>query len=236
LKSILLVAAERRELAGILRHCRGRRRLDWPVDFAWSAELNGQRLVMVANGPGPALAGEAVRRAFAQARAEAVVSTGWCGALDPSFELGDILVSSRVEALDQQVRYNALIPRTERAYRSGCLISLDRVVHRVEEKAALRAAGGAAVDMEAAAVACEARRLGAPFFCVRVVMDRAGEGFALDLNWVRGPDGRFSRARVLGAVLVRPRLLMPELMRLERQCRLTARALGDFLADCRFEF
>jgi len=236
LEKVLLVAAEGREFAGVLRHCRGGRRLGWPVEFARSAELNGQSLVMVANGPGPALAGEAVRRTFGQERVDAVVSTGWCGALDPSLNLGDILVASRVEALDQQVGYNAEIPRTERAYRSGCLISLDRVVHSVEEKARWRAAGAAAVEMEAAAVASEARRLGVPFFCVRVVMDRAQEGFALDFNRVRGPDGRFSRVRVLRAVLARPGLLMPELIRLERQCRLAARALGDFIADCRFEF
>jgi len=235
LEKVLLVAAERRELAGILRHCRGRRRLAWPVAFAWSAELNGKRLVMVANGPGPALAGEAVRKTFGQDRVDAVVSTGWCGALDPSLDLGDILVASRVEAMDQQVGYDAGVPRTERACRSGCLISMDRVVRSVEEKARLWAAGAAAVEMEAAAVASEARSWGVPFFCVRVVMDRADESFALDFDRMRGPDGRFSRARILRAVLARPGVLLPELIRVERRSRLAARMLGDFIADCQFQ-
>jgi adenosylhomocysteine nucleosidase len=234
LKSALLVAAERRELAGILRHCRRRKRLRWGIKYSWSAQLNGQRLLMVANGPGAALAREAVCRAFGQERADAVVSTGWCGALDPALKLGDIVVASRIDALDEQVGYNTEIPRTQRAYRLGRLISLDRVIQRAEEKAPLGAAGGVAVEMEAAAVASEARRLGAPFFCVRVVMDRAEEGLGLDFNRLRSPDGRFSRARILSAVLVRPRVLLPELIRLERRSRLAARALGDFVADCEF--
>jgi hypothetical protein len=89
--------------------------------------------------------------------------------------------------------------------------------------------------MEAAAVASEARAAGIPFFCVRVVLDLAGEDLRLDLEAARDRQGRFSRSRILRAALARPRLLIPELIRLERRSRLAARALGDFVAECRFE-
>ena len=54
-----MVAAEPRELRGILRRCRGVRKLKWPVWFARVGDLNANRLVMVANGPGPELAAQA---------------------------------------------------------------------------------------------------------------------------------------------------------------------------------
>jgi hypothetical protein len=66
------------------------------------------------------------------------------------------------------------------------------------------------------------------------VLDAAGEGFCLDFNRLRGPDGRFSRARICEAALRRPLQAMPELVRLERRGRSAARALGEFFADCRF--
>ena len=113
-------------------------------------------------------------------------------------------------------------------------MSMDRVVTTVAEKRRLYAAGAAAVDMEAAAVALRALQEGLPFYCVRAVLDLASDGFMLDFNGLRSPDGRFSRMRILRAALARPWAAVPELMRLERRGRMAARALGDFLADCRF--
>lgn len=233
--NILLVVAERRELTGILRRCRQVARLEWPLEFSARAELNGQSLIMLANGPGPALAAEAVRQACDRERVDAVLSAGLCGALDPALRLGDIFVASRVEDPQAAVSYTAGMPRTQRGYQSGCLISIDRVVQTVEEKARWRAMGAAVVEMEAAGVAAEARKANLPFFCVRVVMDEAKESFALDLNSLRRPDGRFSRPRILRAVLARPGVLLPELIRIERRSRLAARVLGDFIGDCRFQ-
>ena len=56
---LLVVAAEPRELRVILRRCRGAKRLGWPLWFARAGDLNANRLVMVANGPGQELAAKA---------------------------------------------------------------------------------------------------------------------------------------------------------------------------------
>ncbi|HVX65957.1 MAG TPA: hypothetical protein VHA11_05105, partial [Bryobacteraceae bacterium] len=77
LPKLLLVASEPGELRGILRRCRQVKRLSWPVWFARSAELNGEAVLLVANGPGPELAAAAVRTAATHSRPEAVVSTGY---------------------------------------------------------------------------------------------------------------------------------------------------------------
>jgi nucleoside phosphorylase len=230
--TVLLVAAEAGELRGILRRCTGVRRLKWPLRFARSGELNGQRVLAVAHGPGRKLAAEAVDAALDRERPDALASVGFCGALDGSLAAGEVLVATRVETGSEA--YEAAQPVTGRRFRSGVLISTDRVVASLAEKQRLGAGGAAAVEMEAAAVAGRARREDLPFYCVRAVLDLAAEGFILDYNGLRGPDGRFSRTRILRAALAHPWLVAPELVRLGRRGRMAARVLGDFIADCRF--
>ena len=229
-----MVAAEAREFAGLRRHCRGERRLGWPLRFARSAELHGLRVVLVANGAGPGLAGEACEVAWMKQKADALVSTGFCGALDPDLKVGAVFVATGVDAPEKGWRLVARMPECDRPHSTGRLLSVDRVVQTVEEKKRLRASGALAVEMEAAAVGLRARAWGVPFYCVRSVTDLAEESFQLDLNAARSEDGRISVARILGAAVRRPRHLVPELCTLYRRSRLASRELGEFLADCRF--
>jgi adenosylhomocysteine nucleosidase len=233
-ETLLVVAAEAREFAGLRRHCRGERRLGWPLQFARRAELHGLRVVLVANGAGPALAGEACEVAWMKQKADALVSTGFCGALDAALRIGGVFVASGVDAPDKGLRLEARKPECGRPHSTGRLVSVDRVVQTVEEKKRLRASGALAVEMEAAAVGQRARAWGVPFYCVRSVTDLAEESFQLDFNAARGEDGRFSTARILGAAVRRPHEVVPELCTLYRRSRLASRELGEFLADCRF--
>lgn len=232
---MLLVAAEKREFGGLLPRVRKGGRLRWPVDFACSGVLGNRRVLLVANGPGPKLAAEAVEAALLRAPADAVVSTGYCGAVDTALQVGDIIIASEVISIEQQTVYRTEAPEcVGQRYCAGPVISQDWVAGTVEEKRRLRERGGMAVEMEAAAVAQKAREAGVSFYCVRVVSDGAEEEFALDLNAMRRADGRFSSARILMATLRNPLVLGPELRRLVRQSRLAALKLGEFLATCRF--
>lgn len=233
--AILVVAAEARELAAIASRCLWLEYPSWQVDFAAVGELNGRRLALVANGPGPELAAEATRKALSHAAIALVVSTGYCGALHPELQRGDIVAASRVEIPGSEAVFGASLPCSAHAFRSGVVFSLDKVVRNPGEKARLREAGAIAIEMEAAGVAAEAARAALPFFCIRSVLDRAEEGFALDFNGLRRADGRFSRWRIARAALARPGLLVPELIRIQRGCRHASRALGDFFGNCRFQ-
>ncbi|HEY1203093.1 MAG: hypothetical protein ABSH46_20110 [Bryobacteraceae bacterium] len=229
---LLVVAAEPRELRGIVRRCRGVRKLKWPVWFARVGDLNANRLVMVANGPGPELAGKAAAMALKQCHPDAVISTGYCGALDRALVAGELFVAVRVEA-DGAVFAAAVPAASGRGWKTGTLASFDRVIG-VAEKVRLRETGAAAVDMEAGAVALAAKRAGLRFYCIRAVLDRAEEEFDLDFNALRGADGRFSRLKILKAALTRPLVRFPELMRIESRGRNATRALGEFFGDCVF--
>jgi adenosylhomocysteine nucleosidase len=231
--TLLVVAAEPRELRGIVSRCRGVARLSWPVTFARAGELNGNRLLLLANGPGPDLVARAVTVALERSRPDAVISTGYCGALDEGLAAGELFVALKVEA--GSASFAAAIPSAGgRTWHSGTLASLERVVVSLAEKRRLHETGAAAVDMEAGAVALEAQRAGLPFYCIRAVLDRADEEFSLDFNALRSTDGRFSRLRILKAALARPLARLPELLRIERRGRLASRALGDFVAQCVF--
>ena len=222
---LVFVAAERRELEGLLVHVNEIRRPDWPLDFARVGSLNGRPVALVANGPGPQLAGAAVD---AVGKMDALISTGFCGGLVRSLQACDIFVATEVVGVAP-----ALAPSSSRAFKSGKLLSIDRVVSTAAEKAVL-AKSADAVEMEAGAVAARAHAYDVPFYAVRVVTDTWEESFPLDFNAMRSTDGRFSRAKILAAALRKPGTVFPELMKLNKRTKRASQALGDFLADARF--
>ncbi len=197
--------------------------------------MNGQAVVMVANGSGGAPAVDAIKTACEREKVEAVVSTGWCGALEPGLASGEIVVAARVEAEGGGEGYGCEAPGTSRRFRSGRLVTVDQVAGTGAEKARLRGTGAAAVDMESAHVAGEAARRGLRFYCVRVVLDEAQESFGLDFEATRGENGRLGKMKILRMALARPARGVPELARWARRSRRAARALGEFLAECSFD-
>jgi adenosylhomocysteine nucleosidase len=231
--TVLLVAADRSELAGLDREVGPPSRLPWPVDHAVVFEHRGRRLIVVANGAGPRLAGRAARLALADKTPDAVVSTGFCGGLNPALEAGDIFLATSLRCGEEERPVNAVASRG--GSHLGVLLSVDRVVGTVDEKRRLWEAGCDAVEMEAAAVAGEAAAHHVPFFCVRVVTDTAAEGFAVDFNNARLPDGSISRWKIARAALESPLRAIPELLRLKNRCDLAAGRLARFLKDCEFE-
>ena len=191
---LLAVAADRREFSGFAGLEPARIGLRWS---AW-ARLGDRPSLLVAHGAGCDNAAEAVEVALGQFQAAALVSTGWAGGLDPGLSVGDVFTADAVARLNPPVEYPVNLPDVyTQSVRRGRLVTVDRVISSVGDKAALFATGAAAVDMEAAAVAAEAARRGLPFFCVRAISDAAGTSFEMDFNRCRRADGTFSGWKVL---------------------------------------
>ncbi len=178
-----------------------------------------------------------------------MASTGFCGALDPALQPCDIFVATqllippnsstvpvpsrdRKEAVATSVHECSPITTT-RKYKSGKLLSMDRVASTADEKLELRQTGADAVEMEAAAVAAKAQEWNLPFYAIRVVTDTATENFPLDFNRMRDDAGRFDRTKIIAAALRRPGVIFPELLKLNKRCKSAAKVLGEFIADSR---
>jgi adenosylhomocysteine nucleosidase len=218
MRTWLVIAAESREFDGILKRFGGARDLSWP-EAEFSKELNwkGDRWCLVANGPGQGLVRKALERKM---EVTGLISTGFCGALDPALRVGEIVVSGEFPGASEAIR--------------GTIVTTDRVaVTAAEKRKLLATTGAAAVEMEAGAVAAKAAEWGVPFYCVRVVSDRADEDMPLDFNLYRDAEGRFSRSRIAMAAMAKPFARIPALLRLERNCRQASESLGAFFADCR---
>jgi adenosylhomocysteine nucleosidase len=200
MRTWLLVAAERREFDGIVKRLGGCSRLDWPATFACESRFKGDLWLMVANGAGRAAVERALEKRI---EVSGIVSTGFCGALDPALRVGDIVEDG--------------------------IVCSDRVAVTASEKAALREKTGArAVDMESAAVAGRAREWGVPFRSIRAVSDTAREDLPLDFNLYIDKKGRIARGRIAFAAMKNPFAKIPALLHLDKNCRIAAESLGEF--------
>ena len=187
---------------------------------------------LTAGGVGNKCSAAAVDAALRQFPAEAVISTGFCGALDPKLNVGDIVVGSAV--VNGTRRFPASLPNCSRAHHTGVVVSNGYIVQTAAEKSRLHERGAIAVEMEAAGVAERAAARNLPFFCVKVVTDLAGEDMANDFNSALRPDGHFATMVILRSSLRKPLARIPELLRLRKRCARAALLLGEFIADCRF--
>src|SRR3954447_16680130 len=129
---ILMVASDRMEFPGILAHAKGARPAPIAVNWAREAELAGNPVLLAANGAGARRAAAAVDAALAAFPADAIVSTGFCGALSPELAVADIVSATSVK--DGARSLPALQPRSDRAHHQGVVISIDHVAQTAEEK------------------------------------------------------------------------------------------------------
>ena len=217
---LLVVASDRMEFAGILKRAKAR---------GPTVLLGGHEMLLTAGGVGAQCAAAAVDSGLSF-QPDALVSTGFCGALDPRLKIADIVAASGV--VSSGGRMYATYPLT-----GGfpfVIYSADRVIQTAAGKAKLAALGFGAVEMEAAGVASRAEALDLPFYCIRAVSDLAGEDMANDFNRTLTPDGHFDTIKLLRDSFRSPLARIPELLRLRKRCVRAAQALGEFFADCRF--
>lgn len=238
--AILYVAAESMELEPFAERLTGLRKLKWPIDYAYEGIWEGRRIMLAANGAGPKLAAHAAEIALravsaaelSASKLELIVSTGFCGGLDPALRESEIVVATEVVDSRTQEKFAARNVTDGDAVNSGTFVTQDRVAQNAAEKQALHASGAVAVDMEAAGVAARAKRAGLPFACIKVVSDRADESFGIDLNRMRSADGHIRRGKIGYYALTHPGVI-PELLRLKRRTETAAQVLGEFLVNCR---
>ena len=214
----------------MLERARDSRALRLGVQWARRACLGSHDVILTANGVGWRRASAAVDQGAQHCKPDAVISTGFCGALDKNLQISDIVVGTSISG--DGAEHGGLPLSGATACRHGKVASIDHVAQTSAEKGSLRASGACVVEMEAAGVAGRAAAWKLPFYCVRAVTDLAGEDMANDFNAALR-DGHFDTMNILRGAFLRPAERLPELLRLRKRCIRAARGLGDFFADCR---
>ncbi|SEH57271.1 nucleoside phosphorylase [Magnetospirillum fulvum] len=169
------------------------------------------------------IAGADSARAAAEARrlldegAEALLSLGIGGGLDPALAPGEIVVGTAVQDGDETFAVNQVwmcrllnaIPHS----RSGVIhASAGPVVGRGAKQALFAASGARVVDMESGGVARVAAQAGRPFAVIRAVADSADLTLPSSALVGIGPDGKARPLAVLGRLALKPWEL-PDLIR-----------------------
>ena len=202
-------------------------------------------LVLKQSGPGRENAAAAAR-AVAESGADALVSLGLAGGLEPGLQPGTAVVPDRIilhsgEALATDYGWKTRIVAaigSALATEEGALLTAGSVLDTPERKrAAAQTTGAVAVDMESAAIAAVAADAGLPAVAIRVVADRATDALPTGIEgWIDSSGHR--RFAPVAAAALRP-AQWPVLALLARRHRTAQRALktaAHRLARTGFEF
>jgi adenosylhomocysteine nucleosidase len=155
----------------------------------------------------------------------AIVAAGFCGALDPSLRVGELIAADEVvdEATGDRFAADPGLLAAAPG-RRGSLVSAVRLARTPADRARL---AGTAVDMESAALARAAAATGTPFLALRAVTDETRHRLP-DLDRVMDAAGRLTPGAGLVHFALHPREL-PALVRLGPAARTAGRALRDGL-------
>jgi len=200
-------------------------------------QAGGVEVYLINTGMGPAAASAAAQSVLSEMALDAVVSTGYAGALGPA-GIGDVILGTDVrdwtrehaQAVFQADPALLAIAReaageAKLAWSEGPVAAAARILCRADEKRALAEASGAiAVDMESAAIARAAASRNVPFLLVRAVSDRADENLPMDFNLWLTPGGR---VRALAQLVRRPSILRA-LFQMKRQVEQGSQNLACF--------
>ena len=199
----------------------------------------GRPIILVRSGIGRQAAERAIRYCLDQYRPSFCLHVGYCGAADPQYHVGDLLVADAIADSeggqrilpDRRAVERAMRICRERALRArvGALVTVDAPVTSPHEKAFVgtqhRAQG---LDMESWPLAkiCASRSI--PYLVVRAVLDPLD--FTLpDLGNVMEKTGIPNRAALIGRLIKRPGelLKLPSLGYLAAQARMAIVSFVD---------
>ena len=176
-----------------------------------------QRLgVPVRAGGGTPEGAERAARELATLGVTALLSFGLAGGLDPELQPGDLIVPNAVVE-DGRIRIaSRLLSGCLGEARHGMLLSYNRIVTSVAEKAELsKSTLCRVVDMESGAVARVAEMNGLPFAVLRAVCDDAARTLPDAASAALNSKGAIAISRVALSVLLNP-LQIPALITLGR--------------------
>jgi adenosylhomocysteine nucleosidase len=172
------------------------------------------------------------REAVYKTKSDLAISSGLAGALREGLNPGDLIAPQKARTLKNDVNVDSEPSFRERAIQQGALpidnlITVDRIVSTVQEKARLGFLGEA-VDMESANIMAQFVEAGLPVLTIRSISDGADEDLPIDFDRCLTPQGEIKPINLMNQIVRRPGNL-PNLVRFGRQSHQAAQKLTSFL-------
>lgn len=226
-----LVCALPLELSDFLARC-SKKKTYTGGKFTFRGGYYGEiRVAIVESGAGPERAARATMALLDAHSPRWVVSTGFCGALVPGMQVGQIVVANQITNLAGDVLTVdiGMASDASRGLHVGRTLTVDKIVRHVAEKQALAQQTGAiAVDMETHAIATVCRDRKTKFMAVRAVSDDLSADLPVEVLSLVGDTGAVRIGAALGAIWKRPGSIK-DMWRLREHAMTAGERLAVFL-------
>ena len=161
------------------------------------------KVAIVESGMGFARARRATQALIDAHTPHWVLASGFCGALQPGVNIGDIVMAdSIVDLHGHELKVDiGMRPDPKRGLHVGRIVTSDELVRTVAEKQELGETYQAvAVDMESLAVAQICRETKTRFVCVRAISDDLSEDLPPEVLAIMGSTGSTRLGAAVGAM------------------------------------
>lgn len=189
------------------------------------------RIAMVESGMGPVRARRATEALLEAHSPRWIVSTGFCGALVPGMQIGQIVVANKITTLssDELAIDVGMTTDAKRGLHVGRTLTIDHMVRSIAEKQALAEQTNAiAVDMETHEIALVCRERKTRFMSVRAISDDLSADLPAEVLSLVGETGAVRIGAVVGALWKRPGSYK-DLWQLREHALIAGERLADFL-------
>ena len=189
------------------------------------------RIAIVESGLGPTRAERATVALLDAHQPRWIVSTGFCGALIPSLQIGQIVVANEVTNIQGDSLKIDVGTTTDpsRGLSVGRTLTVEKMVRKIAEKQELAEKTNAiAVDMETYAIASLCRERKERFLAVRAVSDDLSADLPDEVLSLVGETGAVRVGAVIGALWKRPGSYK-DMWQLREHAMLCADRLAKFL-------
>ena len=231
MRKIVLVASERREFDGILRHLGSGEAVESPLRYARRIRGGEIEWLLCADGQGAKAAQRACSWVPQTDDLFAMGSVGYCGGTKPHWRVGDVLLAAEVIDSLSKESFSCWVPDLNgQNLPPAKILTVNRVIRQAAEKRKFGESDVDAVEMEAASVARAARAMGVSFFALKAVSDTCLEDLVFDFDRARRGDGSIRVGSVVAQALSRPWDRIPRLGSLARAAKQASESLGVALA------
>lgn len=238
-----LVAAMPEECGPLLRRVPGCRKAGIGRFHTWSFTARGNEIRLIRSGMGAAHAAEAAAALISAHNPQLLLSFGFGGAVRQGLATGDLVLANRLFRLDAgeltqlegpDLKLTALAekalepPKASGAFQlhRGEFITTDRIENKRELAGLLdKGIENPVLEMETGTVSLIASAARIPFAAIRAVSDSADEELDFSIAEFTDRELDISIPKALSTLARKPRIL-PQLLRLSRNCRLAGNNLA----------